>query len=62
MRRKSPKFYKRPPLLNAPSNKRPLKIEKFNKRPGRLIEVVRYPMFDDLRNVNDYASADLFLP
>ena len=38
MRRKSPKFYKRPPLLNAP----PLKIEKFNKRPRRLIEVIRY--------------------
>ena len=30
-------------LLNAPSNKRPTppKIEKFNKRPGRLIEVIR---------------------
>ena len=37
MKSKLPKFYKRPPLLNAP-----LKFEKFNKRPRRLIEVIRY--------------------
>ena len=28
--------------LNAPSNRRPLKIQKINKRPGRLIEALRY--------------------
>ena len=52
MRRKSPKFYsiKRPPRINAP-----LKIEKFNKRPRRLIEVIRYRGFGKSGgNVNMY--------
>ena len=46
MKRKSPKFIKRPPRINAP-----LKIEKFNKRPRRLIEVIRYTDLTKVRNL-----------
>ena len=44
-RRKSPTFYKRPPSIKRPPpppariNEPPIKIEKFNKRPKRLIKV-----------------------
>ena len=37
-------------------------IERIYYRRAKACPVLKYPMFDDLRNVNDYASADLFLP
>ena len=39
-------LYKRPSLFNAPLQLTPtLKSEKFYKRPGRLIEKIRYVFF-----------------